>query len=441
MTGEQRSHQREQSLSRHDFVVSREAVSDKAKMTSSVDTIDVKQLIAKTSLEDLNRLAEDYFAQVDDWNFHLAKPFGGVEEAPQLLMNFAVVLQGLNLCPGMTVLEFGAGSCWASRYLTQLGCRVIAADVSPTALEIGRELYRRQPIFGDKPEPQFLLFDGRRFDMSDETVDRILCLDALHHVPNTADVLREMGRVLCRGGVAGFAEPGPEHSRTERSQQEMRDFGVVENDVDIHDIWRHARSAGFTDIKLAVFNVPPFHLTLNEFEDFVAGQAESSENYAVAVRDFLANQRTFFLYKGPPNASDSRSRAGLKGRIELKETVYTADAHETIIIHASVSNDSPAIWLPRGAGLGAVLLGVHVCDRDGRIIKHSYHWEALTPEAGRPITPGETIDVEVNMPGLPAGNYLLKFDMVSYDVCWFAANGSPQPVITLEVLDVSLPAV
>ena len=404
-------------------------------MTSSLDTIDVKRLIAETSLEDLNQLAEHYFAQVDDWSFHLAKPFGSVEEAPQLLINFAVVLQGLNLCPGMTVLEFGAGSCWASRYLTQLGCRVIAADVSPTALKIGRDLYQQQPIIGNKPEPEFLLFDGRRFDIPDETVDRILCLDALHHVPNTGEVLREMGRVLCRGGIAGFAEPGPQHSRTEKSQQEMRDFGIVENDVDIHQIWKQAFNAGFTDIKLAIFNVPPFHLALDEFENFVAGETETCEKYTVALRDFLANQRTFFLYKGSVGTFDSRYRTGLKARIEIRETAVQALVNETIIVHASVTNDSASVWLPRGAGLGAVMLGVHVCDSKGRIINNSYHWEALTPNKGRRIMPGETVDVEVNIPGLPAGNYVLKFDMVSYDVCWFSANGSPQTAVKLKVLD------
>jgi ubiquinone/menaquinone biosynthesis C-methylase UbiE len=425
-----------------DFARKQQPPGKTKRMTTTVNTIDVKRLIAETSLEDLNRLAEDYFAQVDDWNFHLAKPFGSVEEAPQLLINFAVILQGLNICPGMTVLEFGAGSCWASRYLTQLGCRVIAADVSPTALKIGRELYQRQPVIGNKPEPEFLLFDGQHLDVPDESVDRILCLDALHHVPNTQDVLREMGRVLCRGGIAGFGEPGPTHSTSEKSQREMRDFGVVENDVNIREIWAHALNAGFTDIKLAVFNVPAFHLSLADFENFVAERTETDpdeqrteswERYATAVRDFLANQRTFFLYKGMFRMSDSRYRAGLKARIEIREAAVTARANETIVIHASVTNDSPSIWLPRGAGLGAVLLGVHVCNREGHIIKNSYYWEALTPDKGRPILSGEAVDVEVNIPGLRAGSYLLKFDMVSYDVCWFAANGSPEAVIALEV--------
>lgn len=395
-------------------------------MSGGVETIDVARVIAETPLDELNRLAEEYFAQLNDWSFHLAKPFSSIDEAPQLLINFAVVLQGLNLCPGLTVLEFGAGSCWASRYLTQLGCRVIAADVSPTALRIGRELYDRQPIIGNKPEPQFLLFDGRRFALSDESVDRIICLDALHHVPNIEQVLGEMGRVLCKGGIAGFAEPGPEHSHSEQSQREMREFGIVENDIDIRQIRDQALAAGFTDIKLAVFNVPAFHLSLDDFEGFVAGRREIVEKYSKAVRNFAQDQRNFFLYKGPLSSPDSRFRANLTAKIGAREASVQANANEAIIVHAVVTNNSPSVWLPRAAGLGAVLLGVHVCNREGQVLKHSYHWEALTPGEGRSIQPGETVAVQVNIPGLPAGEYLLRFDMVSHDVCWFASNGSTQ---------------
>src|SRR5882724_2546828 len=122
--------------------------------------IDVRQLMAASSIHELNDLADKYFSGLDNWDYHLAKPFGAVNEAPQLLINFAVVLQGLRLSPGMTVMEFGAGTCWATRFLSQLGCRMIACDVSATALKIGRELYQRYPPIGDRPAPTFLLFDG-----------------------------------------------------------------------------------------------------------------------------------------------------------------------------------------------------------------------------------------------------------------------------------------
>jgi len=401
-------------------------------MPDDNELIDVRRMMSDTSVEELNRLAEEYFSRISDWNYHLAKPFGDLDQVPQLLINFAVTVQGLGLCPEMTVLEFGAGTGWASRFLTQLGCRVIVVDISPTALRIGAELYRRHPVFGNKPEPQFLLFDGHQLDLSGETVDRIICLDAFHHVPNPAEVLHELGRVLKQGGIAGFAEPGPNHSRSEQSQYEMRTFGVVENDIEIREVWNWARAAGFTDIKLAVFNLPAYHLGLDEFEKFLKG-GSPSRRYAAAAIDHMQNQRTFFLFKGETAPSDSRFRAGLTAAIKVTPHSVTATEGEPIELHAVVKNESKSIWLPRSAGLGAVMLGCHVYDTGGRMLHHSYHWEALTPDEGEPIAPGQTVRCEVHLPALPQGSYVLEFDMVSNDVCWFALNGSPTAKVKLEV--------
>src|SRR4029077_10841159 len=124
----------------------------------------------------------------------------------------------------------------------------------------------------------------------------------------------ELGRVLKEGGIAGFAEPGPKHSLSPQSQYEMRTFGVVENDVEIREIWRQAKGAGFTDIKLVVFNVPPFHLDLDDFEEFLKG-GSPSRRYAEATAEYLQNQRSFLLYKGEVALSDSRFRTGLKAII------------------------------------------------------------------------------------------------------------------------------
>lgn len=402
-------------------------------MTDNSEMIDVRQMMATTSVAELNRLAEEYFARLTDWDYHLAKPFGAIDEVPQLLINFAVILQGLALCQGITVLEFGAGTGWASRFMTQLGCRVIALDISPSALRIAEELYQRQPVFGAKPAPQFLPFDGHHINLPDQSVDRIICLDAFHHISNPGEVLTELGRVLKQGGIAGFAEPGPQHSQTPQSQYEMRTFNVVENDVEIDEIWRLARAAGFTDITLAVFNVPAFHLKLDEFEKFLKG-GSPSRRYTEAVVAYLQNQRSFFLSKGETAASDSRFRAGLKASIEIIPHTVTAQAGKEISLRAVVQNNSNSTWLPRSAGLGAVMLGCHVYDSGGRIFHHSYHWEALTPGDGRAIAPAETVACDVNLPPLPPGDYVLEFDMVSNDVCWFALNGSPTVRVKASVL-------
>lgn len=235
------------------------------------DFIDVRELIRTLTVEELCQRAEEYFAKLTNWDYLLAKPFGLNTETPELLFGFAQVLQGLRLLPDLTVLDFGAGSCWASRYLTQLGLQVIALDASSSALKIGRELYARNPVFGDKPAPQFLVFNGHKIDLPDASVDRIMCLDAFHHVPNPSETLEEMCRVLKESGIAGFNEPGPSHSKSPRSQYEMRHSRVVENDINIHEIWDAAQKAGFTRIELSVFNSLPFYLSLDQFEDYLKG--------------------------------------------------------------------------------------------------------------------------------------------------------------------------
>ncbi len=112
----------------------------------------------------MNVAAEEYFASLTTWDHHLAKPFSGVDEAPWLLTHLTAVLQALQLKPGLTVLEFGAGTGWASRFLTQLGMPRHPARRFADRAHIAAALYKRVPVVGDQPAPAFLVFDGRRID-------------------------------------------------------------------------------------------------------------------------------------------------------------------------------------------------------------------------------------------------------------------------------------
>jgi SAM-dependent methyltransferase len=392
--------------------------------------IDVRELIARTSIDDLNRTAEEYFSSLTEWEHHLAKPFAKPDEAPPILIGVATLLQGLRLVPGMTVLEFGAGTGWLSRFLTQLGCRVILLDVSATALRIARDLYGRQPPIGEKPAPQFLEFDGRRIELEDGSVERILCFDAFHHAPNPDDVLREFGRVLKPGGIAAFAEPGPRHSRTPLSQFEMRTYGVIENDVDIHALWRTAQSCGFRDLKLAVFHAPPFHISLDEYEDLLAGGAAAAK-WTQATRVFLRDVRNFFLFKEGSERIDSRSASGLAADVSATVTGRVIEG-DRIIVDATITNRGSAIWLPSDAEFGGVAIGAHLHDATGKLITFDLHWERLT-EPPREIAPGETVHVRMSLPPLTAGRYTIEIDCVAAGVAWFAQLGSRPAHLALEV--------
>jgi SAM-dependent methyltransferase len=393
--------------------------------------IDVRELIARTSIDDLNLTAEKYFSSLTEWEHHLAKPFAKAEEAPPILMGVATLLQGLRLMPGMTVLEFGAGTGWLSRFLTQLGCHVILLDVSETALRIARDLYERQPPIGERPPPRFRQFDGRHIDLEDASVERILCFDSFHHAPNPADVLREFGRVLKPGGIAAFAEPGPRHSRTPLSQFEMRTYGVIENDVDIHALWRTAQSCGFRDLKLAVFHTPPFHVSLDDYEDLLAGGVTAAK-WVRDTRVFLRDVRNFFLFKEGSERVDSRSPSGLAAEV-VAALIEPAVEGRPILVDATVTNRGTAIWLPSDAQFGGVALGTHLYDGTGRLITFDLHWERLT-DPPREIVPGETVHVRMSLPPQTPGRYTLEIDCVAAGVAWFAQLGSRPLQLALEVV-------
>jgi len=391
--------------------------------------VEAQALSAAMSVEALARTADDYYRTTLQFSDrYLAKPFADPRDAPDLLGSFAQLLAGLHLVPGMTVLDFGAGACWTTRCLTQLGCAAIALDVSPTALELGRQLYARLPPIGDCPPPRFLVFDGRRIDVPDASVDRVFCFDAFHHVPNPAEVMLELGRVLRPGGIAGFSEPGRHHSKGARSQYEMKNYTAIENDVVMEDVWTWARAAGFAELELAVFSTESYRVPLKEFEEATRG-GRALDRYAERVRVFLHGHQTFFLRKGGQGAKDSREREGLKGEITVRLEQTDVRAGEPIRGTAAVQNVGSVSWLPGSTPVGGVNLGVHLRARDGRPIAVDFARIALAGVTA----PGRAQSVDFALDPPEPGAYLLEFDLVSEGVSWFEMNGSATVTVALSV--------
>lgn len=394
------------------------------------DAIDVRELIASVPVEEHLARADRYFSTIEDWSWHLAKPFGSPQDAPQLLMNFGAVLQGMQLAPGMRVLDFGAGTGWTSHWLTQMGCEVVCCDVSPAALNIARKLYESHPPFGNTPTAEFLRFDGRHFDLPDASVDRILCFDAFHHAPNPDEVLAEMSRILRNGGIAAFSEPGPFHSRTPQSQSEMRQHGVIENDVDIRAIDRRAREVGFGSMTLAASYFAPHHVTLEGHENLLAG-GEEFVRWAEAGRSSMNDARMFFLVKGDGIRRDSRQTRGLAGALRLLGSDTSSPA-EGLRFEVEVINSGEVEWLASGTSPGGVALGAHLSAADGSERIHDWVWTDLSADR-RVVAPGERLEVRVSTPPLRPGRWIIELGLVSDRVAWFEQLGSENVRITVDV--------
>ena len=392
------------------------------------DAVDVRTLLTTLSLDELSEAADDYYVKnLANADYYFAKPLGSIDEAPDLLACIAQVLGVLRPLPGMRVVDFGAGTCWSTRWLTQLGCRTVAVDVSQAALDVGRQLFERMPVAGDRPTPEFLRFDGLRIDLPDESADRVVCLDALHHVPNPDVVLTELGRVLKPGGMAAFTEPGPDHSRTAQSQFEMRNYTVVENDMLMGSVWRAAADAGFTRLQLAVFSSEPFLLDVPEYEDYLGGGGTAAA-FVEHVRRFAKERRIFFLSKGEPTTSDSRDRRGLLADLAVR---VEPPGGGVVRGTATVRNTGTSMWLPSSTPLGGVKLGVHLYDEGGLLVDRDYARADLPGD--RITTPGDEVTVPLELPAPDAGRWQLGFDLVAEGVCWFEVNGAETVTVPLHV--------
>jgi SAM-dependent methyltransferase len=383
-------------------------------------TIRPADIIARHSVEELIETADEYYRGIADATALMSRPFAYLHEAPVMLQDMGALLAGLQLGKTMTVLEFGAGTCWLSRCLAQLNCQPICCDASRAALDIGRRLFAQHPLIGSTVfAPVFLPFDGHRIELDDESVDRIVCFDALHHVPNVDEVLGELGRVLREGGIAGFSEPGRDHSRSAQAQYEMRDHRVLENDVDLRAIFAAARHAGFTQLTARVAN--DLEVSVDHYQAIVE-RREHDVQRAIwnNTCDTMRSRAVFFLHKGETRR-DSRSHVGLAHAMRTTRVDHRVARRAPLNIDLRIDNTGTAAWLSTNIHeYGIVRVGTHLYDRDAKLIAidHSRH------DLPRDVDPGESIDITIEVP-LPAdGDFVVGIDLVAEGVIWFEHVGS-----------------
>ena len=390
--------------------------------------IDPKKLIQELTVEALNETAEAYFQQVPDPVPHMAKPFSNPNEAVELLGRMGLLLSGLKLGRGMTVMEFGAGTCWFSRFLNQMGCATISVDVSQTALNFGRRLFEEMPVLGGTiAPPQFVCYDGHHLDIPDESVDRVLCMDAFHHVPNQRQALAEIFRVLKPGGVAGFNEPGLGHSQTPQAQYEMRNFNVLENDVLLEEIISFKEEIGFTGLYIKAASHPNLNLSYQDYIQITKKKKlpRSLNKWIVtSVRDATI----FFLTKGAP-IPDSRNAEDLKHTIKLSGKRFSVSVGQPLRLDLRIRNTGKARWLHKGLqDIGVVKVGAHLYDNAGQLLDIDFYRSNFSAD----IEPNQTVTTTITPIFPMPGQYRLALDLVSEQVCWFENMGA-KPV-TIEVL-------
>lgn len=95
-------------------------------------------------------------------------------------------------------LEVGCGLGYFSNKASKLGAKVTGIDIGPKLVAMNKKL---------TPSGQFLVSSASKLPFKDNTFDIVLSTEVIEHVDKQKEALKEMTRVLKKGGVLVITTP------------------------------------------------------------------------------------------------------------------------------------------------------------------------------------------------------------------------------------------
>ena len=163
--------------------------------------------------------------------------------------------------PGMRVLKLGCGRAWMTRRMSEL-----FQPREIIATEVDRIQHEKNLQIDDLPNVRFIYGGAEQIDLPDDSVDRVLMLKSLHHVPRELmeAALQEIARVLKPGGLAYISEPVYQGDfndilRLFHDEKEVRELAF--------EAVRQAVRGGTFDLQEEIFfNSPGHYRDFSEFD-------------------------------------------------------------------------------------------------------------------------------------------------------------------------------
>ena len=149
----------------------------------------------------------------------------------------ATIVENIPLSSEMYLLDVGAGTGLLSFFLSQKVGKVTALDTSPSMLEVFKEKQEEFACPTDVRHGDIMHLDEK------ETYDGIVSSMTIHHIEDTANMLKKLHTLLKPGGFIAIAdlekEDGTFHSDNE---------GVYHYGFETEELVKLAEKAGFRDI-------------------------------------------------------------------------------------------------------------------------------------------------------------------------------------------------
>jgi ubiquinone/menaquinone biosynthesis C-methylase UbiE len=143
---------------------------------------------------------------------------------------------------GDRFLDVGCGTGAAVRVAAGTVERAVGVDISTGMIERARELA------ADLGNVELVVGDSEQLPFHDDTFTAVMCSSSFHHYPDPAQALREMARVLVRGGRLVIAEPDADLALVRIADRLLR--RVDRSHVSLYrgaELAALARAAGFDD--------------------------------------------------------------------------------------------------------------------------------------------------------------------------------------------------
>jgi len=151
---------------------------------------------------------------------------GEMEFREWLRDNAHQVLEKVGVSSGQTVLDFGCGPglfSIASAIIVGHRGKVYALDVHPDALEHLRKAASRKGL--DNIETMLLDRSTVSIELDNDTVDVVLLYDVLQEIPDKLGLLKELHRILKRGGLLSVF---PMHLGTDKFLTMINPLGLFQ---------------------------------------------------------------------------------------------------------------------------------------------------------------------------------------------------------------------
>lgn len=368
------------------------------------------------------------YAQEKETHYNFTKPFTRVDRAQNIryLLAFLAVAENLRVPQDALILDLGGGAGWVSELLAKFGYRPVTIDLSTSLIRVGRDRFTRENL-----PARFTAGDMTTLPIRTASVDAVVVIDALHHVPDVPAVFREAHRVLVAGGQFLLAEPGEGHAETEKSREEMGVHGVCEREIHLREAVAYGRRAGFDRIRVIPHFVPEIEMSPEDFDEAARIPSERwrvQQNGRPVAFDEVLLQSTLnhpiLAFQKGVRPLDSRMPRELRAAVEPRLLREGAAVRGTVVVR----NTGDTLWRSGGDAAGSVRLGLQLLTSERALVDMDFDRAPLPAD----LPPGASVElaVDVRLPDAGAA-YVLKLDMVDEHVCWFEDVGGRPVFVAL----------